>query len=547
MGGEAQALPDISVIVPAYNAADTLAACLDSLLHQSLPRERYEILVVNDGSLDRTAEVAEAYAAAGVRLISQQNQGAGGARNTGVAHAVGSLLLFTDSDCAPHPAWAETLVAAFDDPEVVGVKGTYLTRQRSLVARFVQAEYEDRYDRMRGLERINFVDTSSAAYRRQVFVENEGFDLSLRFNEDQEFGFRLAEKGYKLVFAPGAHVYHRHDRDSLEYFERKFNIGVWKARIMQRHPERIASDSHTPQVLKLQLLLLMAAGAALLAALPPLLLGSVWGWPLAVLGLGASVLFILSGVPFTVKVLRRDPAVAAVAPFLILVRALALGAGYAIGSLRFLRLEPAERPLLRAHHRFLKRLMDVIGATIGLLISAPLAVLIAIAVKLDSPGPVLYVQERVGANGRVFRLVKFRTMVADAEAQLPQLVNLGALEEPSFKLRDDPRVTAVGRFLRRTSLDEVPQFLNVLRGDMSLVGPRPEEVRLVRLYNDRQRRRLAVKPGMTGPMQVNGRGNLTLAQRLELELDYIEHYSLQRDIVILLKTVPVVLRGQGAY
>jgi lipopolysaccharide/colanic/teichoic acid biosynthesis glycosyltransferase len=127
------------------------------------------------------------------------------------------------------------------------------------------------------------------------------------------------------------------------------------------------------------------------------------------------------------------------------------------------------------------------------------------------------------------------------------LIDLANLEEPAFKLKDDPRVTRIGAFLRRFSLDELPQFLNVLRGDMSLVGPRPEEAWLVRLYNDHQRRRLAVRPGMTGPMQVNGRGDLTFAQRLDLELDYIEHYSLRRDIVILLKTIPVVLKGSGAY
>jgi lipopolysaccharide/colanic/teichoic acid biosynthesis glycosyltransferase len=214
---------------------------------------------------------------------------------------------------------------------------------------------------------------------------------------------------------------------------------------------------------------------------------------------------------------------------------------------RFLQLDPQERPVLRARQRLLKRLMDLVGATVGLILTAPLALAIAVAIKLDSPGPVLYAQDRVGTNGRTFRLLKFRTMVQGADKQLGELIDLNSLAEPVFKLKDDPRVTGVGNRLRRTSLDELPQLLNVLRGEMSLVGPRPEEVWLVKLYNDRQRRRLAVKPGMTGPMQVNGRGDLTFAQRLELELDYIEHYSLRRDIAILLKTIPVVLKGSGAY
>jgi len=138
-------------------------------------------------------------------------------------------------------------------------------------------------------------------------------------------------------------------------------------------------------------------------------------------------------------------------------------------------------------------------------------------------------------------------MIDHAEAVLPQLVDLDALAAPAFKLPHDPRVTRVGRFLRRWSLDELPQFFNVLAGDMSLVGPRPEELAVVARYTDDQRRRLAVKPGMTGPMQVNGRGDLSFDERLRLELDYIDRYSVVRDLGILLRTLPAVIGGKGAY
>jgi lipopolysaccharide/colanic/teichoic acid biosynthesis glycosyltransferase len=154
---------------------------------------------------------------------------------------------------------------------------------------------------------------------------------------------------------------------------------------------------------------------------------------------------------------------------------------------------------------------------------------------------------RIGEHGRPFRIIKLRSMVADADRQVDQLVNFDELPEPMFKLASDPRVTRVGRVLRRMSLDETPQFFNVLIGDMSLVGPRPEEERIVALYADHQRRRLAVKPGVTGPMQVNGRGALTLAERLRLELDYIENYSLRRDFEILWQTFPAIWRGTGAF
>jgi lipopolysaccharide/colanic/teichoic acid biosynthesis glycosyltransferase/glycosyltransferase involved in cell wall biosynthesis len=539
----------ISVVVPAYNAADTVEGCLNALLSQSMPRDQYEIVVVDDGSLDRTAEVIASFAGQGVRLVQQKNQGAASARNAGAAVAQGDLLLLTDSDCEPVPTWMEEFARAFADPEVMGAKGTLLTHQRGLVPRFMQVEYEDRYDRYAGRERIDFIDTGSAAYRRAVFLENGGFDTSVRFVEDQEFSFRLAEKGYKLVFVPKAQVYHRHDRDLVEYLERKFNTGKWKAGVMQRHPDRIVSDTHTPLTLKLQLVLMMLALPLLAAGLVVWQAGAA-GWQVILgAGLGAVLIFLLSSVPFGVKVLRRDAGVALIAPFMLALRALALGTGYAIGSLRLLRdtERPEQKPLLSARHRLIKRLMDLAGAAVGLALAAPFLLAFAIAIKLDSPGPAFYVQERVGASGRVFRMLKLRTMQQDADRRLHELVDLDQLDEPAFKLRNDPRITRVGRILRRFSLDELPQFVNVLRGDMSLVGPRPEEVQVVRLYNDRQRRRLAVKPGMTGPMQVNGRGNLTLTQRLELELDYIEHYSVRHDISILLRTAPAVLQGQGAY
>lgn len=537
----------ISVVVPAFNAVDTLDECLTALLSQTVSRSSYEIIVVDDGSLDATSDIAMRYSDQGIRLIRQRNQGAAGARNTGVTHAQGELLLFTDSDCAPRPDWIERMASAFNDCDVVGAKGTYLTQQRTPIARFVQIEYEDRYDRMRGQERIDFIDTYSAGYRRDVFLQNGGFDVSARLLEDQEFSFRLAEKGYKLVFVPEAQVFHRHDQDVVEYIERKYNIGVWKARIIQRHPGRLANDSHTPPVLKLQILLLLLAVPFFLASLVTWQLQTPWWQVLFGAGLAACLAFLASGLPFVVKAWRKDRFVALISPFILALRALALGTGYAIGSLRFVRLEPGEQPALSARHRLLKRLMDVVGAAVGLVVSTPLCLAIAVAIKLDSPGPVLYVQERVGVNGRTFRLIKFRTMTQDSDKRLAELVDFDRMEEPVFKLKNDPRVTNIGRFLRRTSLDELPQFFNVLRGDMSLVGPRPEEVWLVRLYNDHQRRRLAVKPGMTGPMQVNGRGDLTLAQRLELEIDYIQHYSVRRDIAILLRTVPVVLHAKGAY
>ena len=195
----------------------------------------------------------------------------------------------------------------------------------------------------------------------------------------------------------------------------------------------------------------------------------------------------------------------------------------------------------------LKRIFDLGAALLGLVVLAPLLLAAAIAIKLDSRGPVLFSQTRAGLRGSPFRMYKLRTMAADAEEQLEDLVELDSLTDPVFKLHADPRRTRVGRILRRFSLDELPQLVNVLRGEMSIVGPRPEQVELVERYKPEHAFRLQVKPGITGPMQVHGRGDLTFGERLAVELDYVENISLGRDARILLLTIPAVLRGTGAY
>jgi exopolysaccharide biosynthesis polyprenyl glycosylphosphotransferase len=196
---------------------------------------------------------------------------------------------------------------------------------------------------------------------------------------------------------------------------------------------------------------------------------------------------------------------------------------------------------------FLKRTLDATLSSAVLLVLAPLFLVIALVVFLDSPGVIVFSQIRVGIGGRRFRMYKFRTMVCDAESRLIQLVSFDSLSEPMFKLPQDPRVTRVGKLLRRTSLDELPQLFNVVRGDMSLVGPRPEQIELVERYRPEQLFRLKVKPGITGPMQVYGRGRLTFEERLAVERDYIENLTLGRDLRILALTLSTVASGRGAF
>jgi len=321
--------PFISVIVPAYNAAETLGKCLAALLDQSIPRSEYEVIVVDDGSTDATQEVVEQY---GVHLLTQANQGPAAARNLGVSHARGEILLFTDADCVPAWNWIEAMIAAFADPEIFGAKGVYKTQQRELIARFVQLEYEDKYDKMRQEEYIDFIDTYSAGYRHGIFAENSGFDpvFPQASGEDVEFSYRLAEQGYKMVFVPQAAVYHRHVNSVLGYFWRKYNVGYWRVLMYKKHPGKMIADSHTPQSLKLQVGLSLILGLALISTL-------FWSRFL-IATLATFSVFLLSALPFCIKALKKDFAVSVIVPGLLLLRAAALGLGLVAGFLTQLKL-----------------------------------------------------------------------------------------------------------------------------------------------------------------------------------------------------------------
>lgn len=204
-------------------------------------------------------------------------------------------------------------------------------------------------------------------------------------------------------------------------------------------------------------------------------------------------------------------------------------------------------PTLEAGQRVAKRLFDLIAAGLLLLLVSPAMILVAVLIKLDSVGPVLFRQERVGIEGNRFYMFKFRSMVVDAEARLEELTGSNEGSGPLFKLKNDPRVTRIGGLLRRFSLDELPQLLNVLSGSMSLVGPRPPLPKEVDAYEHDVRRRLLVKPGLTGLWQVSGRSNLSWQDSVRLDLYYVENWSLAGDLVIMFRTVRAVFRSTGAY
>lgn len=322
----------MSVVIPARDAGHMISDCLRAIFDDKVsgfrPGIDYEVIVVDNGSSDDTAAVA---AAEGARVVTQPKRGAAAARNAGIGVARGDIICVTDADCRPEAGWlAQVSEPLRADPAIGACKGTYLSEQRQLVARFVQLEYEDKYDLLEGQESIDFIDTYSASYRRELLEASGGFDENVFYVEDQELSFRLAAMGSRMVFQPGAVVYHRHADSVRSYARKKFFIGYWKAKVVGRHPNVAVKDSHTPQVIKVQMLLVLA----FVGSLPLLVVVPVVGG----IGVaGAVAAFAATTVPFAAKAWGKDKAVAAASPFLLAVRAGALTAGYLKGTFSLLR------------------------------------------------------------------------------------------------------------------------------------------------------------------------------------------------------------------
>lgn len=197
-------------------------------------------------------------------------------------------------------------------------------------------------------------------------------------------------------------------------------------------------------------------------------------------------------------------------------------------------------------YKFIKRTIDIIGSLFGLIILSPILLIVMVAIKIESRGPVVFAQERVGYKGKRFKMYKFRSMVENAEELKEKLKDQNEMNGPMFKMKNDPRVTRVGRIIRKTSIDEIPQFVNVLKGDMSLVGPRPSLLKEVEEFDDWMLRRLDVKPGLTCYWQVSGRNDINFEEWMKLDIKYIEEQSILVDIKLILKTVLVLFGDKHA-
>jgi glycosyltransferase involved in cell wall biosynthesis len=321
--------PRVSVIVPVYNSKETLRHCLDALQNQTVPASSFEVIVVDDGSSDGSEDLNPLFPHFHFFFID--HQGPSAARNYGAQNASGEIILFTDADCVPCVDWIEKMVAPFEQEIIVGVKGTYLNNQHSLLARFVQAEYESKYEHMKKEKYIDFIDTYSAGYRKDEFLKHGGFDTSFSTSsvEDQEFSFRMAKAGHQMVFVPQARVVHLcHSNNLKDYFLKKFKIGYWKVLVHKKHPHKLIRDSHTPQNLKLQIILLAFAGLFLL-------LGLIHPLALMVSAL-FGMLFFTTTLPFAYRIWKNDIGLAIISPFLLLIRTIALSLGFGYGILIYI-------------------------------------------------------------------------------------------------------------------------------------------------------------------------------------------------------------------
>lgn len=325
---------DASIIIPTFNGASRIGSCLDALVEQTAGRD-IEILVVNDGSTDNTVDVVRRYLT--VVLINQANAGPASARNRGAMESKGKILLFTDDDCVPAPDWLTSMLEPFADPDVVGTKGVYRTRQPNLVARFVQVEYEDRYRLMSRTDSIDFIDTYSAAFQRERFFEMRGYDTSfpVACAEDIELSYRMSNAGWTMKFAPEAIVHHTHPDTLRAYAAKKYKFAFWRVMAVRKNPGKGIKDSHTPQLMKLQVLFAPACLCALMfdSVARPHVPASVF----------VIALFLLSTLPFAIRAFRKDPAVGLFSPALLAVRACVQLVGL-FGGLAYALLTPAKIP-----------------------------------------------------------------------------------------------------------------------------------------------------------------------------------------------------------
>ncbi len=504
----AEATPTVAVIIPAYNEEAVIARRLENLLALDYPRERLELVVTSDASSDRTHEIVDGFE--GVKLIRNPRGGKVAAQDRAVRETEAEIVAFSDANATWAPDALRKLVRAFADPDVAYAAGRLVLTAADGGNRegaYWRYEVWLREQESR-LGSITGGNGSIYAVRRADYVE-----VDPRFGHDLSFPYLMVQHGRRAVYDGEAQAFEVPTPTNEAEYRRKVRMfeHCWlitlRGRMLRRLPPRLLARG------------LLAPPPALRERRPPpraagdvdrarrrgaRLPGRARGAAASARGRGDR---------------RRDRA---------LLRADHVGDG--AGALELSAPRRAGDVGGGGGNARVNRAFDVATSAAGLVVASPVLAAAALAIKLEDRGPVLYRQTRVGRDGQDFELLKLRTMVVGAE-------KLGA----GFAVNQgDARITRVGRVLRKLSLDELPQLWNVLRGDMSLIGPRPTLRYQVEQYTDRQRRRLEIKPGLTGWAQIHGRARLPWDERIELDVWYVDHRSPRLDLKILLRT-PVAL------
>jgi len=333
----------ISVIIPSYNSEKTIGDCIKALQSQSIKNyevvdkegstayisQKFEIIVVDDGAIDKTADIVKSFT--NVKFFKRQHKGPASARNFGAKMARGEILLFTDSDCEPDSNWIAEMAEPFKDKSIVGVSGTYRTRQTEIIARFAQYEIEERHAKMAKMKSIDFIGTFSAGYRKDIFEKFGGFDesFSTSAGEDPELSFRMAEAGNKMVFAPKAFVYHTHPNTLYKYLRQKFRNSYWRVAVYAKRKKTLSKGhSYTPK----SALIEAVCAAGFIASM---FLFLIYPNPITRALMSALLLFtFLPSALLTYYISEKDIAVGLSSPFIIMVRAFVTAFGIFLGLLR---------------------------------------------------------------------------------------------------------------------------------------------------------------------------------------------------------------------
>jgi glycosyltransferase involved in cell wall biosynthesis len=320
----------VSIIIPVYNEINNISRCLDSLLSQTMDSSNFEIIVVDDHSVDSTKEFIRDNYGDKIRLVVNDKKGPARARNLGTKMAKGEILVFTDADCELHPNWLKEMVFPIKTGQADGVQGRYLTKQKAIIARFVQYEIEERYKRLKNKRYIDSLSTYSASYKRDQFLDVNGFNDNYKqaSGEDSDLSYRLEQRGAKFIFNSKAVCYHLHPENLKDYFKIKQNRGYWRVLLYRDNKNKILNDSYTPQTLKVQV--------ALIYIIFVLFLLTLFHSEFLYLFILSIFTLLISSFPFVVRVLRKDFTVGVISFFMVPLRGLAIAIGLIKGTVKFL-------------------------------------------------------------------------------------------------------------------------------------------------------------------------------------------------------------------